>query len=164
MTTKYLAALAIAILLATPALAQKDQVPTVKDQNGCKIYNPLPQDDETVKWSGSCRDGFADGSGILEWYIGGRLEERYEGNLQRGWAEGNGTFVSRQGMRYKGEWKRSQQDGKGVSQGPDGSSYDGEWRAGKPHGWGTFTGPDGESVTGEWEDGELKSESSGRRI
>ena len=164
MIRKLSAAFFAACVFAAPALAQSDSTPTVKDQNGCKVYNPLPQEDETVKWSGACRGGYIDGKGVLEWHIRGRLEERYEGDMKNGWAEGVGTFVSRQGMRYQGEWKRSQQDGKGVSQGADGSAYDGEWRAGKPHGWGTFTRPDGESITGEWEDGELKSESNARRI
>lgn len=153
-----------AFVIAAPAFAQNNQTATVEDQNGCKVYNPLPQENETVKWSGACRNGYIDGKGVLEWHIGGHLEERYEGDMKSGWAEGIGTFVSRQGMRYQGEWKRSQQEGKGVSQGPDGSAYDGEWRAGKPHGWGTFTGSDGESITGEWEDGELKSPSNARRI
>jgi hypothetical protein len=159
-----LAALMLVFSITLPALAQQDDVPTVKDQNGCKIYNPAPQKDESVKWSGGCRGGFADGKGVLEWYIGDRLEERYEGDLRGGWAEGSGVFISRQGTRYEGEWKRSQQHGQGVSRGPDGSSYDGEWRAGKPHGWGSYTGPDGDTITGDWENGELKSESSSRRI
>lgn len=164
MIKKYLAILGIGFFLAGPAFAQSDDTPTVKDQKGCKIYNPMPQENESVKWSGGCRGGFADGKGVLEWYIGGKLEERYDGDMKSGWAEGTGVFVSRQGTRYEGEWKRSQQDGQGVSKGPDGSSYEGEWRAGKPHGWGTYTSPDGETITGEWENGELKSESSSRRI
>ncbi len=144
------------------AMAAEDDTPTLADQNGCKIYNPNPQENESARWSGACKDGFADGNGVLEWYIGGKLEERYEGSLKRGWAEGTGTYTSRSGMRYKGEWKHSMQDGKGISHNPDGSTYDGEWRAGKPHGWGIYRSPDGEAVEGEWENGELKSGGSNR--
>ncbi|HWQ37040.1 MAG TPA: hypothetical protein VNM24_00310 [Burkholderiales bacterium] len=156
--------LLLAVLsLGLPARAQ-EQVATIRDQNGCQIYNPNPQREETVRWSGGCANGFAEGEGVLEWYVGGRLEERYEGSMRAGWAEGIGTFTSRQGFRYKGEWKRSQQDGQGVSQSPDGSVYDGQWRAGKPHGWGIYRTPDGQTVEGEWENGEIKSGSSSRRI
>lgn len=149
---------------ALPAAAQDERTPTIQDKNGCKIYNPMPQGEETVTWSGKCRDGFADGEGVLEWYIGGLMEERYEGTLSRGWAEGVGTFTSRQGVRYQGQWKKSMQDGKGVSKSPDGSMYEGEWRAGKPHGRGTYRSPDGETIDGEWENGEMKAGSSSRRI
>ncbi len=156
--------LLLAIVLSVAPVAAQNRTPTVTDQNGCKIYNPMPQEEESVRWSGACRGGFADGKGVLEWFIGGRLEERYDGEMSQGWAEGKGIFVSRQGMRYEGEWKRSQQHGQGVARSPDGSVYEGEWQAGKPHGWGTYTSPNGETVTGEWENGELKSESSSRRI
>lgn len=152
------------LVVALPATAQEEQTATIRDQNGCKIYNPNPQGEETVKWSGGCRDGFADGKGVLEWFVSGQLEERYEGTLARGWAEGVGTFTSRQGVRYQGQWKKSLQDGKGVSQSADGSRYDGEWRAGKPHGRGTYRSPDGETIEGDWENGELKAGSSSRRI
>ena len=152
------------LVAALPAAAQGDQTPTIRDKNGCQIYNPNPQAEETVTWTGGCRDGFADGKGVLEWFIGGQLEERYEGTMVGGWAEGVGTFTSRQGVRYQGEWKKSLQDGKGVSQSADGSRYEGQWRAGKPHGRGTYVSPNGESIEGEWENGELKAGSSSRRI
>ena len=151
------------VLFALSAMGQ-EQVATISDQKGCKIYNPNPQENESVKWNGACKDGFVDGEGVLEWYIGDRLEERYEGSMRSGWAEGSGTFTSRQGTHYKGEWKRSLQDGKGISQSADGSVYEGEWRAGKPNGWGVYRSPDGQTIEGEWENGEIKSESNSRKI
>ena len=93
--------------LIAAAAASADDVATIRDQNGCQLYNPNPQSNETVRWSGACKDGFAEGEGVLEWYIAGQLEERYEGSMRAGWAEGTGSFISRQGIRYKGEWKRS---------------------------------------------------------
>ena len=161
-----LASAIVAALLfsALPGYAQDSDVPTIADKNGCKVYNPMPQEQESIRWNGECRDGFADGTGILDWYIGEQLEERYEGDLKMGWAEGEGTYVSRRGARYKGEWKHSMQDGKGTIQNPDGSVYQGEWKEGKPHGYGAYRAPNGETVEGEWVDGELKAESGARRI
>lgn len=155
---------AAALLWAASGYAQNIDTPTIADKNGCQVYNPMPQQDETITWSGKCRDGFAHGNGVLDWFISDRLEERYEGELNMGWADGEGTYVSRRGVRYKGGWKNSLQDGKGIIQNPDGSVYEGEWKAGKPHGWGTYRSPDGETVEGEWVDGEFKSESGSRRI
>ena len=40
----------------------------IADKNGCKIANPSPKPSETVAWSGGCKDGFADGNGIMQWY------------------------------------------------------------------------------------------------
>lgn len=157
-------AVAVLLLAAAPAFAQNPDTPTIADENGCKVYNPMPQQDESIKWSGECRNGFADGAGVLDWYIGGQLEERYEGDLKMGWADGEGTYVSRRGIRYEGGWKNSLQHGKGKIQNPDGSVYQGEWKAGKPHGWGMYRAPNGETVEGEWENGEMKSESGSRRI
>lgn len=160
--TSFIAALTI--LFALSVHAQQESTSTIADKNGCKVYNPMPQENESIKWNGECRDGFADGAGVLDWFIGERLEERYEGELKMGWADGEGTYVSRRGVRYKGGWKKSLQHGKGTVQNPDGSVYDGEWRAGKPHGWGTYRSPNGETVEGEWVNGELKAESGSRRI
>lgn len=146
------------------AYAQEREMPTIADENGCKVYNPMPQEEESIKWKGSCSDGFAHGTGILDWYVGEELEERYEGELKQGWADGQGTYISRHGVRYEGNWKKSMQEGKGRVQNPDGSIYQGEWKEGKPHGWGVYRAPSGETVEGEWVDGELKSESGSRRI
>ncbi len=156
--------IAVVFVAGTSVYAQEGEIATIADENGCKVYNPMPQESESIRWNGQCNNGFAHGTGILDWYIGDRLEERYEGELNMGWAHGQGTYTSRRGVRYEGQWEKSMQQGKGTVQNPDGSIYKGEWKAGKPHGWGVYRTPDGESVEGEWEDGELKSEASSRRI
>ncbi len=144
--------------------AQDTDVATIADKDGCKVYNPMPQEQESIRWDGECRDGFAHGTGTLDWYIGDQLQERYEGELDMGWADGEGTYVSREGSRYKGEWKKSMQHGKGTIQNADGSVYQGEWKEGKPNGYGVYRSPNGETIEGEWVDGELKAETGSRRI
>ncbi len=162
---KLVSTIVAAILLSAAAgHAQDGQTPTIADTNGCKVYNPMPQENESIKWSGECRGGFADGNGVLDWYIGDQLEERYDGELKMGWADGEGTYVSRRGVRYKGTWKNSLQDGRGTIQNADGSVYQGEWKEGKPHGRGMYRAPNGETLEGEWVDGEFKTKSGSRRI
>ena len=144
--------------------AYAEDTAIIKDQNGCKIYNPAPQENETVEWSGSCADGYANGKGILDWFIGKTLTEKYVGEMKHGWAEGKGTLTSTNGIMYEGEWRQSQQDGQGKQKMPDGSTYSGEWKNGKPHGLGTYVSSDGRIVSGQWEDGNLISEADAHRI
>ena len=136
----------------------------IKDQNGCKIYNPAPKENETVKWNGQCKNGFAFGEGKIEWFIEGNLVEEYIGEMNEGWADGNGTLNSKEGVTYSGGWKKSKQHGKGTFKKNDGSSYQGDWKNGLPHGWGTFTDSNGKILTGEWEKGEFKSGTNTQEI
>jgi hypothetical protein len=41
---------------------------TVDAGNGCWIWNPNPQQEETVRWSGACPEGPAQGEGVLVWH------------------------------------------------------------------------------------------------
>ena len=59
-------ALAGALLLAIlPAHAEDEKF--LLDQNGCRIVNPFPRADETATWTGGCKDGLVDGTGVLQW-------------------------------------------------------------------------------------------------
>ena len=42
----------------------------------CKIWNPEPQSNESVTWSGPCKDGLASGKGILHWTEDGKTRRR----------------------------------------------------------------------------------------
>ena len=75
-----------ALLWAATGYAQNVDTPTIADKNGCKVYNPMPQQEESITWTGDCRNGYAHGNGILDWFVGGQLEERYEAGLElQGW-------------------------------------------------------------------------------
>ena len=127
----------------------------ISDSSGCKIFNPQPKENETVKWSGECVNGYANGTGKLEWFIDRELIEVYEGAMSEGWATGECNLISRDGYRYTGSWKKSTQSGFGIAETSDGYKYEGNWKNGKQHGWGTLIQPNGESISGEWVDGEL---------
>ena len=146
--------LALSMVLAGtgPARAEND-VHWIEDQNGCKVANPIPQPDETITWTGPCKDGFADGDGVLTFFAGGAAHSRYEGTLRGGWAEGRGRLELPDGSRYEGEWQQSMEHGMGRRDWADGSSYDGQWKEGKPHGSGQFRLPDGRLLMGTWKDG-----------
>jgi hypothetical protein len=149
--------LCLPMLFAAASWAE-DDVTWIADKNGCKVANPFPQTDETITWTGQCKNGYADGEGVLEWSVKGKLADRYEGSMKLGWADGKGTLTRSEGGRYTGDWKRSLQEGNGQFDAPDGSTYTGQWKAGKPHGAGRYRTPGGRVITGEWLDGEFQGD------
>ena len=150
-----ISSIALVLSLAIPGalFGADDDVSWIADKNGCKVANPFPQPGETITWNGQCKNGKADGEGLLQWYVGGKLADRYEGSLKDGWAEGKGTLTRTEGGRYSGDWKHSLQDGNGRYEASDGSWYEGQWKDGQPHGHGQYRTPDGRTVVGEWVNG-----------
>jgi hypothetical protein len=140
-------------LIPLSGMAADEDVAWIADKNGCKVANPFPQAGESITWSGACKNGLADGDGLLQWYIDGKAADRYEGTLKEGWAEGKGTLTRAEGGRYSGDWKHSLQDGNGRYEATDGSWYEGQWKQGQPHGHGQYRTPDGRTVVGEWVNG-----------
>lgn len=146
--------LALLFLVLSPcARSADDDVEWIADKRGCKVANPMPREGESITWSGPCADGYADGDGVLQWYYNGQADDRYEGRLDKGWAEGQGVLNKADGGKYDGHWKHSVQNGMGRYEAPDGSVYDGEWKDGKPNGSGQFRTPDGRMFMGQWKDG-----------
>ena len=65
----------------------------IKDANDVYLWNPQPHDGETVTWSGGfVQDGdyrYADGNGIVTWYLNGELEQVDEGTFRHGQRHGH---------------------------------------------------------------------------
>ena len=140
----------------------------------CRIapLSPSPVGD-AVSWSGACKDGYADGKGVLEWRVLKEAKRKLEGSLVRGEVTGEGTLTYRdgsyvgtfrQGLPHgAGFFKHTNGDGmyeggvvNGVREGvgehiaPDRSTYAGEWKAGKRHGHGQAVFALGGSYEGQW--------------
>lgn len=62
-------------------------------KTGCKVYNPDPQAEETVSWSGDCKDGLADGTGTLIWYASGKEVVRVIAPFSKGIPNGKGKYI-----------------------------------------------------------------------
>lgn len=124
-----------AIFAATHAAAQPqkpkpDWITTTNQP--CKVWNPEPQPNESVTWSGDCKDGFATGTGALRWTEDGKPD-----------------------MVFDGEYRDGKRNGHGVLTTPDGVVFDGEFRNDKRNGHGVLTAPNGEKVEGVWVNDEL---------
>jgi hypothetical protein len=141
----------IAIISATRARAGEW---TPDQKSGCQVWNPNPQLEESVAWSGTCAAGRAEGHGSVRWSRADSLIETDEGEWHDGMQVGPGTQI----------WSTGRYDGQIVDGEPNGSGvltleklrYEGEFRDGKPNGIGTLTvGSD--SVHGNWKDGCLQN-------
>ncbi len=120
---------------------------------GCKVWNPHPQPNETVRWSGACPNGMAQGRGAAQWFRGNLPFETDEGEWRQGRQSGFGTQVWPTG-RYDGELTDGEPNGRGVLI-VQGLRYEGELRNGKPNGFGTLTNASG-TFRGTWRDGCLQ--------
>ena len=83
---KFTLALFVALAVSLPAAAQERSTPpgwiTATNQP-CKIWNPAPQPNESVTWSGSCKDGFASGKGVLHWTENGKPDAVFDGEYAK---------------------------------------------------------------------------------
>ena len=144
------------ILLAWPAAAQALQPGWIADsRTGCRVWNNNPRPQETITWSGNCVGGFAQGSGVLQWFVGGEPSGRYEGEYRDGAENGLGVATWADGTRYQGEWRQGRHQGTGVKTLANGERYEGEFRDGKENGRGTYSWPSGDRYKGDFRDGKF---------
>jgi hypothetical protein len=143
----------------------------------CQVGKLLPVPvDQSVHWNGPCKDGYADGSGVLEWTatdgtvrriegkfahgaVSGEAKLKagdkftYAGSLTDGMPDGEGYLHFANDLRYEGGIKMMQREGKGVQIYPNGDTYRGEFHADHPNGKGLLTFALGGTVEGEFRDG-----------
>jgi hypothetical protein len=150
--------------------------PWITAANGCRIYNPVPQPNERITWSGGCRDGLADGEGTYEFINGGASAGGYVGMVRAGKPNGAGTETLSDGVQYQGNFvdghltghahilyvggnyydgdtRYELREGHGVMVLTNGMRYDGEWHDDYADGRGTSTYADGGRFEGEWRHG-----------
>ena len=119
----------------------------------CQVWDPNPQLEETVAWTGGCSGGRADGFGTARWLKAGAEIESDTGEWRDGKQVGKGVQNWPIG-RYEGELADSLPNGRGVLAFQK-LRYDGEFRDGKPNGSGKLTAGD-QTVQGLWKDGCLQ--------
>jgi hypothetical protein len=79
------------IFACLPVEAQDKDV--FAGESNCRISNPYPQPNERATWSGGCVNGYAQGTGILQWYQDDSPTIRYEGELEQGQLHGHGITI-----------------------------------------------------------------------
>ena len=80
----------------------------ISDANDVYLWNPEPQDGESIHWSGGyVRDGnhkFADGIGVVTWYRGGQVIQVDEGTFIRGRHHGQFKHTFKSGRVDYSNW------------------------------------------------------------
>ena len=137
---------ALLILAAIPAMAEpepKCSTPTVKggpacwieieNQPGCFLWNPNPQTDELVTWSGSCHGGLLDGHGTIRWSFDDG-ESSNTGTYVDGKENGVWSVKQANGIEDKGPYVDGKKNGVWVIKQPDGITWTQTWADGERHG------------------------------
>jgi len=119
----------------------------------CEVWDPNPQIDESVAWSGACANGRAEGPGTAQWLKGPTVIETDKGVWRNGRQEGSGVQAWPTG-RYEGELADGEPNGRGVLT-MQNLRYQGQFRDGKPNGFGSLS-EGSDSVQGVWKDGCLQ--------
>jgi hypothetical protein len=132
------AAIALAVA-AQPASCAETPATIIRDASGCGVVNPNPKPDESITWTGGCKDGLAEGSGLLQWHQGETPGSSYSGRLSAGRPDGQGIETYASGNRYEGNFVDGRRSGHGVFTWTGGLRYDGDFQHGDMTGRGTLT-------------------------
>ena len=80
----------------------------IKDAAGVYLWNPQPQDGESITWSGGyVQEGgyrYADGAGVVRWYRNGKLIQTDEGAFVRGRHDGHFKHTFKSGRVDYSNW------------------------------------------------------------
>lgn len=135
------------------AVAQTEAGWMLDAQADCRAWYPTPLIDASMRWSGPCKRGRAEGAGVLEIRLVDKVVERYVGPMHEGAAEGGGMQQWANGTRYLGQFRGGAPNGQGVTSFTGGAAYVGEHRSGVPHGNGVYTWPKGVRYEGDFAEG-----------
>jgi hypothetical protein len=123
-------------------------------ETGCQAWRGYRRLNETVSWSGPCKDGKANGQGVMKSSVAGQSPSRFEGHFVKGKLQGRGTRVWSNGSRYDGDFVDGERSGKGTMVWTNGSRYTGDFVDGERNGKGTTVWANGSRYTGDFVDGD----------
>ncbi|KAA0593129.1 hypothetical protein J2848_005227 [Azospirillum lipoferum] len=148
-------AILLGAMAPNPALAMERQASDLT--GGCRVRDQDPGTRKRFRWAGKCQDGFAQGSGVLEWTINGRLAGWAEGTLVAGQLEGEAHIEWEDGRSFTGTYRHGLASGRGTLTFPGGHRYVGSFEGGRPTGEGEFISSAGTRYAARLdEDGEVQ--------
>jgi hypothetical protein len=118
------------------------------------------------RYNGEFRNGVPHGKGVL-YQTNGKMQEGYwnegeylgtqsqpdKGCIEGDCANGNGTYIFKEGDRYLGTFRNGLPHGRGTVFYANGERYEGDMEYAKFNGYGTLFMEDGTEVSGYWKDG-----------
>lgn len=130
---KFLFCMILLVLTATSVRADEQSQSLIGEVN-CRVVNPDPRENERITWSGTCKDGYADGVGVLQWYINDKTVSRFDGHLEHGLPNGVGEYLYIDKSRYEGEFLEGKKNGQGTLISPFGDKISGKFENNNPVG------------------------------
>lgn len=143
---------AAALLQTLPAMAGE---PPLLGAKNCQVVGTDAGADDKAVWKGPCKDGYADGEGVLIIKRDGKESSRYEGALVRGVRQGPAYVKYASGSQYEGGYKDGRREGKGVFLSIDGGESQGDWKNGRLDGMASATYATGGRYDGAWKQGQF---------
>lgn len=140
--------LSMALLASRPVPAQ--EAPTWTGAPDCRVAAPSPAPSGLPVWNGNCKDGFAEGKGMLAWRDTKGRSRRLEGVFAAGQVQGEATLRYTANALYIGTFKNNTPDGHGYFRYSDGSQYEGSVRMGDLEGAREMVYADGDHYKGEF--------------
>jgi hypothetical protein len=175
------AALAAALLNCGLLTASADDNSTtgqwLKDGD-CALYSAGAGSGDTVRWTGECVDGYAEGLGTATFTHDGQSQSftanfargvipdghiitrwgqgwSYDGEAVGGRFNGTGILTTSTADRFEGQWTDGKMNGFGILRRANGELYAGDWKDDKPNGNGQLRRADGTLLNGTFVDGKL---------
>jgi hypothetical protein len=148
------AALAATLLncgLLNVSAAETSSGQWLKD-GACALFSADAHPGDTVSWTGSCVDGYAEGLGTATFAHDGQAHS-FTANFVHGVIP-DGHVISRwgQGWSYDGETMGGHFNGPGILTTDASDRFDGQWNDGKMNGFGVLLRANGERYAGDWKD------------
>jgi hypothetical protein len=147
------------VLFTVSTAAYADEPSGFGGEASCRVAKPILEPNETVKWNGPCKDGYASGTGVLQRYRQGGVFDtagaRYDVTMVQGRISGEGSVKYPNGDTYTGSFKDGQRDGKGHAAYANGDQFEGDYRNDRPDGNGIFLARDRSQYQGAWKDGKF---------
>jgi hypothetical protein len=149
----------------------------------CALFSADAHPGDTVSWTGSCTDGYAEGLGtatftregqpqtftskfahgvIQDGHVVARWGQgwSYDGDMVGGHFNGFGILITDASDRFEGQWADGKLSGFGVLLRANGERYAGDWKDDKPNGKGELRHADGSLLAGTFVDGTLANADS----
>jgi pimeloyl-ACP methyl ester carboxylesterase len=97
--------IALVLVLSQFAMAQSDSAILLRDaRSGCGVWFKHYFSEDSVTWTGDCRDGLAEGSGTMSGFTLGKQTSGYTGSMRAGWPDGQGVFFFVDGRKLEGNF------------------------------------------------------------
>ncbi len=136
------------LLLCLQAHAAEPQY--LNAERDCRVAVALPRPELSATWDGACKDGYADGMGVLRWFVKGQPHGAFEGVLRAGAANGPGYRLNADNSSLQGGFVDGRLEGPGVYVSPKGGKLSATYRAGQPVGKVEYAYTSGDLYRGDW--------------